>query len=96
MDFVTSTQDKIALTLTKSNSHLVELLHSMMNQKLTLTTMLTMFYHNITQRPEEEEYLWMNPKVMQVPPNNLEWLTIFPELVLSNFKLPSSSSLKQN
>lgn len=35
----------------------------------------------------KEEYLRKNPKIMQVTPNDLERLTIFPEPVFWNFKL---------
>lgn len=34
------------------------------------------------------EYLWKNPKVMQITTNYAERLTIFPKHILSNLKFP--------
>lgn len=42
----------------------------------------------LSDRPKREEYLRKNPEIMQVTPNDLERLTLFPEPVFWNFKLP--------
>lgn len=35
----------------------------------------------LSDRPKREEYLRKNPEIMQVTPNDLERLTLFPEPV---------------